>query len=309
MTQSKQTTMFLATIGLLLTSAVGVVGTRDRTYPVEPAQDRLLYIRSGSLIAKVALSYDALLADVYWIRAIQQYGYDRLHPEARQRHASLYPLLDLTTSLDPRFTLAYRFGAIFLSEPEPGGAGRPDQAIALLEKGVSASPDKWEYYHDVGFVYYWHLHNYQKAAEWFSRGADRPGAPWWLKTYSAVMLTKGGNREASRFMWHNILQSAPNDWMKQNAANRLLQLDAMDQIDSLSRVVSEFSRRTGRPPLGWNELVQTRLLRGVPVDPSGTPYEMDAAGDVMVSGSSVLYPLPTEPLASPELQSGSPSAR
>ena len=301
--------MFLATIGLLLTSAVGVVGARDRKYPVEPAQDRLLYIRSGSLIAKVALSYDALLADVYWIRALQQYGYDRLHPEALQRHASLYPLLDLTTSLDPRFTVAYRFGAIFLSEPEPGGAGRPEQAIALLEKGVSASPDKWEYYHDVGFVYYWHLHNYQKAAEWFSRGADRPRAPWWLKTYSAVMLTKGGNREASRFMWRNILQRATNDWMKQNAASRLRQLDAMDQIESLSRVVAEFSRRTGRPPVGWNELVQTRLLRGVPVDPSGTPYEMDAAGDVMVSGSSVLYPLPTEPLASPELQSGSPSAR
>jgi tetratricopeptide (TPR) repeat protein len=309
MTKANQTTMFITTIGLLVTAAVGVVGARDRKYPVEPAQDRLLYIRSGSLITKVALSYDALLADVYWIRAIQQYGYDRLHPEAPQRHASLYPLLDLTTSLDPRFTVAYRFGAIFLSEPEPGGAGRPEQAIALLEKGVSVSPDKWEYYHDVGFVYYWHLHNYQKAAEWFSRGADRPRAPWWLKTYSAVMLTKGGNREASRFMWRNILQSATNDWMKQNAASRLRQLDAMDQIDSLSRVVAEFSRRTGRPPVGWNELVQTRLLRGVPVDPSGTPYELDAAGEVMVSVSSVLYPLPTEPLASPELQSGSPIAR
>ena len=35
----------------------------------------------------------------------------------------LYPLLDITTTLDPHFNIAYRFGAIFLSEPYPGGAG------------------------------------------------------------------------------------------------------------------------------------------------------------------------------------------
>ena len=31
----------------------------------------------------------------------------------------LYPLLDITTTLDPRFNIAYRFGAIFLAEPYP----------------------------------------------------------------------------------------------------------------------------------------------------------------------------------------------
>ena len=49
-------------------------------------------------------------------------------------------MLDLTTTLDPLFNVAYRFGAIFLAEPYPGGAGRPDLAIALLEKGLQARP-------------------------------------------------------------------------------------------------------------------------------------------------------------------------
>ena len=35
----------------------------------------------------------------------------------------LYPLLDLVTSLDPHFKVAYRFGAMFLTEPYPGGPG------------------------------------------------------------------------------------------------------------------------------------------------------------------------------------------
>ena len=51
----------------------------------------------------------------------------------------LYPLLDLTTTLDPLFNIAYRFGAIFLAEAYPAGAGRPDLAVALLEKGIARS--------------------------------------------------------------------------------------------------------------------------------------------------------------------------
>ena len=39
-----------------------------------------------------------------------------------------------TTTLDPYFNIAYRFGAIFLGERYPGGPGRPDQAVALLAR-------------------------------------------------------------------------------------------------------------------------------------------------------------------------------
>ena len=37
----------------------------------------------------------------------------------------LYPLLDLVTSLDPHFKVAYRFGAIFLTEAYPSGPAGP----------------------------------------------------------------------------------------------------------------------------------------------------------------------------------------
>ena len=84
----------------------------------------LLYVRSPEFLKRAALSYDALLADVYWIRAVQHYGGTKLTTGAQKQYDLLYPLLDLTTSLDPYFTIAYRFGAIFLAENQPGGAGR-----------------------------------------------------------------------------------------------------------------------------------------------------------------------------------------
>ena len=286
---------------VLIGSAVLLQIARDARFPPAPIDDRLLYITSGEVAKKLALSYDAVLADLYWIRAIQHYGGER-GSDRPKRYDLLYPLLDLTTSLDPRFTVAYRFGAIFLMEPYPGGAGRPDLAIKLLEKGIQQTPERWEYYLDIGFVYYWRLSDHKKAAEWFERGGDLPGGPWWLRTYAAVMLAKGGDRQSSRFLWRNIYESATdNDWLKQNAQLRLLQLNALDQIDQLHAVVREYQRRSGKLPESWRELVAAGLLRGQPLDRTGTPYVLDSStGAVTVSEKSKLFPLPVEPTTTPQ---------
>ena len=301
MTDRKQAAAFVCALAVMLSLIIALQVLRDRTFAHADADQRLLYVRSGEIVKRVALSYDALVADVYWIRALQHYGGERLKTQGEGRFDLLYPLLDLTVSLDPHFVMAYRFGAIFLAEPYPGGAGRPDLAIALLKKGVAATPEKWDYYYDIGFVHYWSLHDYKSAAEWFSRGADLPGAPWWLKTFAAVMLTRGGDRESSRFLWQQIGQST-DAFLRETSRPRLEQLDALDHIDQLRRIVDEFVRRTGTRPTSWDALAAATVIPGIPMDPSGTPYVLDAAtGNILVSRSSPLSPLPTEPAAAPEL--------
>jgi tetratricopeptide (TPR) repeat protein len=297
MTPRSQAAAWLVAVAALLALSTAVQMQRDRLYG-EGAQDSeaVLYVESPDVMRRAALDYEAVLADVYWIRALQHYGYYRLHQEAPQRYRQLYPLLDLTTALDPHFMVAYRYGALFLAEPDPGGAGRPDLAVKLLERGVAATPEKWQYYHDIGFLYYWHLNDPTSAAEWFTRGGDVAGSPWWLRTYAAVMLTKGGNRPASRAMWNNLLQTSDNDWVRSSATLRLMQLDALDQIDALARARDAFLRRRGRLPESWEELIKAGLLRGVPRDPSGAAYTINfATGQINVAGDSKLHPLPTEP--------------
>lgn len=49
----------------------------------------------------------------------------------------------------PGVDTAYRFCAIFLAEPYPDGAGRPDLAVKLLKKGVRARPERWQYPHTL----------------------------------------------------------------------------------------------------------------------------------------------------------------
>lgn len=298
MTSPRRTSGFLIGVGLLLTTAVVLQIGRDRVYAdAFPVEGQVLLVDSEQAIEKVALSYRSVLADLYWIRALQHYGGERLKRNTGERFALLYPLLNLTTSLDPRFTVAYRFGAIFLSEPYPGGAGKPELAVRLLEKGIRATPDKWEYYHDIGFVYFWNLHDYLNAADWFRRGSEQPGAPWWLRTYAAAMLAKGGDRQTARVIWRNILTTTDGEWMRQTAKKRLMQFDALDQIDYLRQVKAEFQRRRGRSPESWEQLIAARLLPGIPTDPAGTPYTLNfATGEIAVSGWSPLYPIPLEAL-------------
>jgi hypothetical protein len=295
MPQPRTNVAHFTLLAALLAASVGVAAERDRRYPRAALDDRLLYVRSASVLQRMALSYDALLADVYWVRALQHFGGDRLAKASTQSFELLYPLLDLTTSLDPDFKVAYRFGAIFLAEPFPGGAGRPDLAIKLLEKGIRET-DKWEYYYDIGMIHYWRLHQYQQAADWFLRGHTRPGAPWWLRTHAAVILTKGGNRDLSRQMWREIASTADNQWLKENAQLRLVQLDALDQIDFLNARIAEYARRRRELPQSWAQLVREGLLPGYPADPTGMTYVLQpATGRATVSEQSKLFPLPVEP--------------
>lgn len=301
MTRPGNPVVFGVALAVMLALAISIQIARDRLYAQSRLENRVLYVTSGKVMEKIALSYDALLADVYWVRALQHFGGQRLATGEQKPYDLLFPLLDLTTSLDPRFVQAYRLGAIFLAEPQPGGAGRSDLAIALLKKGVAANPRKWDYYHDVGFIYYWNLHDYRSAAEWFRRGGDLPGAPWWLKTYAGVMLARGGDRQTSRALWRELGQTASHPWLQQTAERRLMQLDALDQLDALTRVRDEFERRTGRPPQNWQQLIAAGFLRGVPADPTGAPYVIDSWGNIYLSDASSLRPLPTEPAAAPEL--------
>lgn len=276
-----------------LAAAIGLQVVRDRTYPLDRRDtERMLYVRSGEALKRIWLEFDALGADTYWIRAIQHYGGDRLTGERTRKYELLYPLLDITTTLDPYFNIAYRFGAIFLSEGYPGGPGRPDQAVALLRKGIAMQPGKWQYYHDIAFVYYWQMRDFQAAADWFQRAAAQPDAPNWLQPLAASMLARGGDRTSARFLWRQLVNSE-QVWMRRNAERALMQLDALDAIEWLESLV-----RRETPPnraYSWSDLIARGVLREVPRDPTGVPFEIDpVTGDVSVSAQSGLHPMPID---------------
>ena len=282
-------------MAVLLAIAIGIQVVRDRGWqPYQPANP-LLWVQSGALMNRLTLGFDNIVADLYWMRAVVYYG-GKLRSEDTQRNFDLlYPLLDLVTSLDPHFKVAYRFGAIFLTEAYPSGPGRADLAVKLLQAGIERDFGRWEYFQDIGFVHYWWLRDFQTAAEWFRKGAKQKGAPVWLELMAANTIAQGGDRESARFLWRQLLEGTDIAWVRRNATLRLQQLDAMDAIDELNRISARFMARVGRPAADWNELVRAERLRGAPLDPSGTPYWYDPRnGRVALERASSLWPLPTD---------------
>ena len=285
---------------VLMAAVVGLQMAHDRLPPLPGPQGDapVTYVRSPAAMSRMVLSYDALAADIYWLRAIQHYGGTKRSTDPNRNYDQLYPLLDMTTSLDPRFKIAYRFGGIFLAEPWPNGAGRADLAVSLLEKGLRADPARWEYAQDLGFVYYWWYRDYARAAEWFERGGDIEGGPNWLKPLAAVTLSQGGSRASSRRLWQEVLAGADVEWLRRSAVQRLRQLDVMDQLDALGLLVDRYTRRAGHAPRSWQDLVRSGDLPGIPVDSEGHAFLLDPSdAKPQLDPQSPLSPLPTEPIA------------
>ena len=283
-------------ITLLFSLAVSLRLVKERRYTGFTQDRQILCVPSPGVLERLALSFDAVLADVYWIRVLQHYGGTRRATEGPKEYELLYPLLDITTTLDPRCNIAYRFGAIFLTESYPDGPGRTDLAVALLRQGVRERPEQWEYLMDIGFVYYWWLHDYAEAARWFQRASDVPGSSSWLRSFAANTLALGGNREASRVLWTQIHDTADDEWRRSESLRRLMQLDALDEIDALTMKTERFETDTGRWSDSWQDLIETGRLDQSPAAPFDYPYVLDpGTRSVDVSSQSSLWPLPDEP--------------
>lgn len=282
----------VAAVVLLLSVSVGVQVVRDRGWhPYQPATP-VMWLQSGELVKRASLGFRNLVADIYWVRAVVYYGGQQKLDATKRDFDLLAPLLNFVTTLDPQFRVAYRFGAIFLTEPPPAGPGRPDLAIALLERGMRANPTQWEYAHDIGFVHYWWLHDYNAAAQWFKKASELPGATNWLAPLAATTMAQGGDRQSSRLLWRQLGDS-DIEWIRKNAQQRLSQLDAMDMVEELRRAAERFTLREGRKPLQWDEFVAGEHLRGVPVDATGVPFSLHPeTGVIDVDRHSSLWPLP-----------------
>ncbi len=61
---------------------------RDAVSGAAAVRERLLYLQSGKTADRLMLSFDALAADVYWIRTIQHYGRDQEVARARPAASS-----------------------------------------------------------------------------------------------------------------------------------------------------------------------------------------------------------------------------
>ena len=231
-----------------LASAVAPAGrARSRSTPAETRDDeRMLYVRSGE--ARQAARARFRCAGGGRLLDPRDSALRRRSPVeagAARKYELLFPLLDLTTTLDPYFTIAYRFGAIFLSERYPGGPGRPDQAIALLRKASPRSRRSGS------------TTTTSPSCTTGTCATSRPrrsGSSAPPTAGCAELAAAAGGHDAERRQRSRVgavpvaADSAVGRGVAAtNAERSLLQLDALDEIDQLQALVERYPPPPGEP--------------------------------------------------------------
>jgi hypothetical protein len=271
-----------------------------RGFSREPEEEALYFSRPETA-KRMALGYDSLLADVYWMRAIQYFGRKVIDDpgviEGRtDRLSLLYPLLDTATTLDPHEIAPYRFGGFFVHDYVDAELGR-----ALLEKGIRANPDYLPLYQDLAYLY-WSDGDCATASKVYATAASVPGAPPWMAEMSALILARCGRADLTAELLELQYQSTDDPRVRERLAELLVPYRALAEVAYLRQAAAAYRERFGAPPSSLADLVRalgrqqgapalTLRPDGTPVDPTGVPYVYDpATGAVSTAPNGVALP-------------------
>jgi tetratricopeptide (TPR) repeat protein len=210
-----QTLLILLAVALF----AGGICVRKEALGDVPRQSgqELMYFPSGKFLKQSALGHTSTLADIAWLRAIQYYGHHRL---TDKKYDMVGHIFDIVTTLDPNFVHAYVFGAIVLAQD----AGRPEEGLALLKKGMRHNPENWLLAFETGFIYHIMLKDYENAGRYFRLASVLPNAPSFPARFAAFANERAGRTETAIQLWSEIAKATPNTQLKEIAEEHIEKL-------------------------------------------------------------------------------------
>lgn len=232
--------------------------------------EELAYFPSGKFVKQAVLGYDHIAADLVWLRAIQYFGQHRL-TDLKFEHLS--HILDILTTLDPKFIHAYTFGALLLMDYAKG----PQEARTLLEKGMRENPDRWEIPFTTGFIHYVFLKQLPEAGEYFLKAAKLPDAPEACLRFAGFVYRKAGERKMALRLWTDLYNSSRNQVEKETALRYINKLTMEKHVELIEKAIEEYRNTYHVYPPSLKELVARGLLSEIPKDPYGGHYYLDPA--------------------------------
>ena len=213
---------------LMLLGVAGLLQARvDRHAPDRNELAGILYIPSGTFVKQIALGFDQAWADLLWLRTI---GYFADQTTRRGKFTYLYHMLDIITTLDPRWLYPYLFGGVTLSLD----LDRPDLANKLLRKAIVEHPAVWKIPFLIGFNAYFGMGDSETAARYIERASRLPGAPAYLAGFASRLYAKGGSRENALRILREVIEQTEDRALRERLVERYLQIRSTTFESSLN---------------------------------------------------------------------------
>ena len=224
-----------------------------------------------------ALGFDAVLADYYWLQAVQIVGAGAPH----EKGALLGALIDVVTTLDPWVDHPYRFAAVWLTDSEESVR----KANELLRRGIAHHPDDWRNRLYLGFNHFYYLDERVPAAEALEGAMDLPGAPLYLRRLVARLKSAEGGLGVAESFLHGLLLQTEDEQARAQYEK------ALDEIatERVARVLDEardrYRARHGRDIGAVADLARgpDPVLAALPAEPHGGSWTLDPWGGEIIS--------------------------
>ena len=216
-----------------------------------PEVDTLVVPRAG-VLRLFSLGHPEMAADLMAARANVYFG---TQIATRGEHRMLYAALSTATALDPRFHRLYARGAAMLIYTGKAFSVEAfDHANALLERGEREFPGDWELPFHRGFNLLFELpkltgEDDPRVPEWRQRGVEAlreaaalDGAPPWLPSLAARMLTKDGSEALAIHHLEQAYSVTSNEEMRSEIARKLTALRGRQAASALAAGAADLAR-------------------------------------------------------------------
>lgn len=175
-------------------------------------------IPSAEAVKLVALGYDQLVADYYWLEFIGYFGDSQAR--SRDNYALAHQYLELVTALDPNFVQPYWFAAFAVGAEEK----RPLTAAKIIERGIACNQDNWYLPYIAGINMYLFAHDDLQAARYYRMAAKFPQAPSWLGRQAELLAAHIPGIIKELRVWDSIYREERSPLVRDHARLRLIEL-------------------------------------------------------------------------------------
>jgi hypothetical protein len=218
----------------------------------------------ASLLRIAGRAFLPVVADYYWLAAIQATGTAKTEDEYRD----IADYAQLITDVDPDFGYVYRFAGVVV----PFNRGRETwvntkESTALLEKGVARFPN-WPLLRTLlAYNYSVFQKEYLRAARLLEETARLPGAPSYLAFLATRLYAQGGSLDAASAFANQFAAKAEDPETRAAFERRKKEIALEGILQTIDRAADRFKKRFGHPPDDLKELVSSGEMAAIPPDP------------------------------------------
>jgi hypothetical protein len=274
-----------------LTATVAVQSRMDTA----AAAGGTLHVPVPSHARLAAVGFAPVLADYYWVQALQLVGGAT---GAVEEHAdTIGDVIELITTLDPWVDHPYRFAAVWLTSD----VDQVRRANSLLRKGIAYHPDDWRNRFYLGYNHFFYLEENERAADVLEPAIHMDGAPGYLGAFVTRLRAEEGDLENAAYFLETLIRGTANEYVRAGYLKALDEIETERRARYLDAARVEFWERHGRdirtPSELWTDPV--RVIRVMPpAHPHFEGFEWildEESGEVVSSFYGTRYRLHIHP--------------